>query len=237
LNEEKGINLVVQELRNEGFTNLLVVDGHSNDDTVEVTRKLNVEIVAQEGKGKGGAIITAINKVNTNYFVVIDADYSYESKDIQRLFDEAASHCHVIGKRMDYSNIRVLNRFGNKMINILFNFFFGSNLHDVCSGLYLLNTSWAKGLDLDSEGFDIEVEIAAKSAKEKSVTEVPISFRSRIGIQKLNPLRDGFRIISKIFGLAKRYEPTKFWIMIIGNLFLFSCFIFFIANILKIYFK
>ena len=66
LNEEDGIELVVQELRAEGYSDLLVVDGYSIDNTVEIAKKLKVNVITQEGLGKAGAIITAINQIRTN---------------------------------------------------------------------------------------------------------------------------------------------------------------------------
>jgi dolichol-phosphate hexosyltransferase len=217
LNEELGLEWVIKGLRSEGFLNLLMVDGNSIDLTVEIAKKLNVKVINQEGKGKAGAIVTAIKKINTRYFAVIDGDHTYNPKDVNILLENAPFNNHVIGKRMDQKNIKYLNRFGNNMINFLFNTFFNSNLKDVCSGLYLLNTSFAKGLTIKSNGFDVEVEIAAQSAVKKTVGEVPISYSERVGIQKLNPLKDGFKIILQIFNLAKKYKPKTFWTYIASS--------------------
>ena len=105
------------------------------------------------------------------------------------------------------------------MINVLFNLYFGSNLSDVCSGLYLIKTSFAKELVFQSGGFDVEVEIAAQSALKNTVVEVPISYGKRVGIQKLNPIRDGFKIVATINKLgAKHRTPFFFSLMILGSL-------------------
>jgi hypothetical protein len=58
---------------------------------------------------------------------------------------------------------------------------------------------------LETGGFDVEVEIAAQAAESNKIDEVPISYGGRVGTQKLNPFRDGFRIISSIFMRARCY--------------------------------
>lgn len=210
LNEEKAIELVILSLKAEDYHNIIVVDGNSYDDTLKIAEKLRVKTATQIGKGKTGAIATAISLVETPYFVLIDGDYTYDPRDISKLLEKASQYSHVIGAREERANIPLFNRFGNRMINFMFNFYFGSKLRDVCSGLYLIKTSYAKGLVLESEGFDVEVELAAQSALDKVVTEVPISYRSRIGTQKLSPIKDGLRIVYTINKLAKKHHTPLF---------------------------
>jgi dolichol-phosphate mannosyltransferase len=216
LNEEKAIELVLNDLVLGGYPNILVIDGNSIDDTVNIVKKLKISVHPQVGRGKTGAIKTALNYIKTPYFVVIDGDYTYSVRDIEALLDMAPYYNQVIGARRDRNNIKRLNRFGNQMINLLFNYSFGSSLTDVCSGLYILNTSFAKNLTLETGGFDVEVEIAAQAAESNKIAECPISYGSRIGMQKLNPIRDGFRIVSSILRLGRRYNPLLFYSSIIG---------------------
>jgi hypothetical protein len=124
----------------------------------------------------------------------------------------------VIGARRDRTNIKVINRFGNSVINLLFNFLFGTRLTDVCSRLYVLNTSFARELVLETGGFDVDVEIAAQAAKSKRIAEVPISYGNHIGGRKLNLLRDGFKITFSIIKLGKKYNPLMFYSYLSGFL-------------------
>ena len=65
-----------------------------------------------------------------------------------------AYHKQLIGARTQgRENISRVNRFGNWGINKIFNLFFGTNLTDVCSGLYMLETSFAKEIPFTTEGF------------------------------------------------------------------------------------
>jgi dolichol-phosphate mannosyltransferase len=212
LNEALGIGQVIEKIMNEGYYNILVVDGYSSDDTIEVARQYDVKIIHQHGNGKTGAIKTSVDHIKSPYFVVIDGDTTYDPKDIKRFLPHMRYYNQIIGARKKgRENISKLNRFGNWMINRLFNLLFGTNLTDVCSGLYSINTEFAKNLILDTQGFDVEVEIAAQAANSGSITEVPVNYYQRVGLQKLNPLRDGFAIISTIFRLARIFNSVIFY--------------------------
>jgi len=207
LNEAEAIGKVLDELKQEGYTNILVVDGYSHDGTVEIAREKGAVVVYQHGTGKTGALKTAMEHVRTPYVLVMDGDYTYDPKDIKRLLDHGSRYAHVIGVR-DRSNIGLVHRFGNWVITRTFNILMGTGLHDVCSGMYLLKTDVAKELEFSSRGFATEVEIAAQTATEHSITEVPIGYRRRIGRRKLSTWRHGLGILFSVISLARKYNPV-----------------------------
>ncbi len=91
-------------------------------------------------------------------------------------------------------------------------------MSDVLSGMYLLKTETARSLHLESSDFTVEVEIASQMAQHGTITEVPISYRPRIGKQKLSTWKDGPRILAAIFKLARHYNPA-FLFSLAGALF------------------
>jgi dolichol-phosphate mannosyltransferase len=211
LNEEQAIRHVLQDLQVNGYGNIMVVDGGSVDRTLEFAKKHQVKIVNQEGKkGKTGAIKTAIKHLETPYFALIDGDCTYAAEDVEKLLPYCNDFIQVIGARTKgRENISPLNRFGNWAINQLFNMIFGTNLNDVCSGMYLLSTDFAETLDFESEGFDVEVEISAHAANNGAIKEVPINYHTRVGTQKLHPFRDGALIISRILRMGIKLLPMR----------------------------
>jgi len=208
LDEAEAIGRVLDELRQEGYSRILVVDGYSSDATAEIAMAKGVRVVYQHGLGKAGAIKTALEYVDTPYMLVMDGDYTYDPKDIKRMLLHAAKYDEIIGVRSGSENIGWLHRLGNKLINFTFNLLLGASLSDVCSGMYLLRTEALKGFELRSRGFSVEVEIVAHMCSSGRVTEVPISYRRRVGRRKLKTLRDGFSIISTVFWLARTYNPV-----------------------------
>lgn len=208
LNEEEAIGLVIEQVLLEGYNKIIVVDGNSSDKTVEIAKSYGVKVLQQHGRGKTGAIKTAIEHVRTPYMVVIDGDLTYDPADIERLLPHIKHYNEVIGARqIGRENITKLNRLGNMVINKTFNLLFGTKLRDLCSGMYALKTEFAKELKLNTMGFDVEVEIAAQAASSYSITDVQISYNKRIGERKLHPIRDGLKIFMTTWKLARNYNP------------------------------
>jgi dolichol-phosphate mannosyltransferase len=210
LNEEQAISKVIDDLQVNGYENVIIVDGGSTDKTLEEVKKHKIEIIPQEGMGKTGAIATAIKHVNTPYFALLDGDCTYKGEDIENLIPYVRENVEVIGLRTEgRANIPLLNRFGNWGINAIFNTVFGTKLEDVCSGMYILSTDFAKEIPFQTNGFDVEVEIAAHASKKGTIKEVPIGYHPRVGQQKLHPFRDGVKIMSRIIKLGSKLHPFR----------------------------
>jgi dolichol-phosphate mannosyltransferase len=209
LNEEKAIETVIKEVRSAGFKNILVVDGYSSDKTVDIAKQNGVKVILQHGRGKAMAIETAVNHVETPYMLVMDCDCTYDPKEALLLMNHIEQFDMVIGARRNgRENIPLMNRFGNWVITKTFNILFGKGFFDVCSGMYLLHTDSAKRLEFSSGGFSVEVEMASQLVMDGSVTEVPVSYRKRVGKQKLSRWRDGSKILFSVINLARRYNPV-----------------------------
>ena len=215
LNEEEGVTKVIEEVKAEGYDNILVIDGYSKDNTAHIANGNGVKLVYQHGSGKAGAVKTAIERVETPFMLFMDGDHTYDPKDIWRLMNHTEHYCHVIGVR-DKKYIPWIHRFGNWVISRTFSLLFTVKTSDVCSGMYLLETEEAKKYNLQEPGFIAEIELAAHSAATRNLTEVPISYRPRIGTRKLNTWKHGLAILSAAFGLARRHNPVFLYSSIAG---------------------
>jgi dolichol-phosphate mannosyltransferase len=209
LNEEKAIARVIRKVKEEGYYNILVVDGFSSDDTFYQATKNGVKVIYQEGKGKTGAIETAIKNVETKYMVILDGDCTYDPRDIENVVSPLSKSELVIGVRaLGRNNIPLFNRIGNRLINLIFNLLMGTKLQDVCSGMYSLRTDFSHSLSFKTEGFDVEVEIVAQASKYGNVSQVPIRYHDRVGRQKLQPVKDGLHIIFRILLMALKIREN-----------------------------
>jgi len=207
LNEEAGVSVVIDELLENGYSKILVVDGYSTDLTVQAARQKGVTVIEQHGKGKTGAIQTAVEYVKTPYMLIMDGDHTYDPANIERFLTHVNSYDQIIGTR-NKGKISWIHRFGNHMISGLFNALFDTFISDVCSGMYLLNSKSARELIFRTTGFSVEVEVLAQMAMNGKVTEVPIHYRKRIGEPKLSTVTHGFDILKTILGLATHYNPV-----------------------------
>ena len=208
LNEEEGVSVVIDELHENGYRNILVVDGYSTDLTVQAARRKGATVVEQHGRGKTGAIKTAVELSSTPYLLIMDGDFTYSAANIEKLLTYANEYDEVIGAR-SRQNISLIRRFGNRLITGLFNTLFGTSISDVCCGMYLLNSESAKQLEFRTKGFSVEVEVLAQMTMQGKVAEVPIDYRKRLGQPKLSTLVHGAEILKSIFGLARTYNPVS----------------------------
>lgn len=209
LDEEAAIGKVLDELKREGYTNILVVDGYSQDDTVKIARAAGAQVITQHGTGKTGGIKTAIEYIKTPYMLVMDGDGTYSAKDIEKFLTFAEKFDQILGNRKN-DNIRPLHRLGNWIINTSLNILFGTSLSDVCTGMYLMRTNNARKLEYKSRGFNVEVEMAIQNLWTGSVTEVPISYGERLGNRKLSSWGDGLKILWTVIRMSITYNPLFF---------------------------
>ena len=79
-NEEEGISPTITEMKQAlKKPHIIVVDGKSNDRTVELAKALGAKVIVQEGKGKGDALIQGLSALSSEItcVVFIDADFTY----------------------------------------------------------------------------------------------------------------------------------------------------------------
>jgi len=209
LDEEAAIGKVLDALKREGYPNVLVVDGYSQDDTVKIARAAGAQVIMQHGTGKTGGIKTVIEYVETPYMLVMDGDGTYSAEDIEKFLTFAEEFDQILGNRKN-DNIRPLHRLGNWIINTSLNILFGTSLSDVCTGMYLMRTDTARKLEYKSRGFNVEVEMAIQNLWTGSVTEVPISYGERLGNRKLSSWGDGLKILWTVIRMSITYNPLFF---------------------------
>src|SRR5947209_7919038 len=100
-NEEETIGSVLRLIR-PMTDDLIVVDGHSSDRTVEIARDYGARIVLDNGRGKGDAVRVGLAAARHAITVFIDADGSHDPRDIPMLVSPIASGEAdlVMGSRM-----------------------------------------------------------------------------------------------------------------------------------------
>ena len=199
---------------------VIVVDGHSTDDTAEVARALrpDAKVIAQRGTGKGDALMAGFAAASGEILVMIDADGSTDGTEIVRFVGALVAGADFAkGSRFSGSgrsdDITAVRRGGNRLLNILVNRMFGTQFTDLCYGY---NAFWARHLEvlaIDCAGFEIETLMNIRAAKAGlMIQEVPSHERRRIfGASNLRACRDGWRILKVIIRerTANRRAPRR----------------------------
>jgi len=209
LNEEKNIAEVIRELKRTGFSDILVIDGNSRDRTISIAKKLGVNVIRQNGKGKGSALRQAFSHdgLSGDVVVVMDADGSMNPKEIFSFIEALENGVDLVkGSRFmpggHSEDMTFIRRIGNGLFVLLTNFLCSTNYTDLCYGFAAFRRDAIAKLypHLQSRNFEIETEIFIKAKKlELKVMEVPsIELRRKHGKSNLKAYRDGFRILKTI---------------------------------------
>ncbi len=222
LNEENTIRDLLQSIRSVRLPvkiSTLVIDGGSEDRTIEICKRENVKVINQKGKGKGNAMREAVEYSQADIVVFIDGDGTYSISHLRSMLEPLlkGEADMVVGSRllgnMEEGSISTLNMMGNKLFNKVINIALKSHVTDSLTGYRALYRSVFKDLILFSENFEIEVEMTVEAlAKGYRVVEVPINYRKRSNSKtKLSPISDGVKIAKTLFFVIMNVRPLLFF--------------------------
>jgi len=204
LNEESGLRIMIPRIK-KSFPNakILVVDGNSTDRTVSVAKRMGCEVFVQTGKGKGNAVIEALERIDNNETVVMmDADGTYELGALKTMLKEFGENSIVIGSRFalrDKDSFTLLNLIGNKLLCLAASVLFLRRVGDLLSGFRVFKCKVVKNLQLKAQNFEIETEMSLKAVKNGiNLINIPCQYHKRHGETKLRPFRDGILILKRI---------------------------------------
>src|SRR5260221_4782122 len=188
-------------------TEVILVDGHSIDSTIDVARHLlpDIKVVKQTGRGKGNALRCGIAKSTGDIVVTMDADGSADPREIPRFVEARVPGADFAkGSRFleggGSADITRLRHIGNRALNKLANRLFQIPFTDLCYGY---NALWRDCLDffeIDCTGFEVETQISLRARKANlKIIEVPSYEHPRLhGITHLRTFRDGWRVLMTI---------------------------------------
>ena len=197
-NEEKNLPYVLPKIP-QWVDEILLVDGHSSDNTVEVAKRLrpDIRILYQPEKGKGDALKYGIKHSSGDIVVTLDADGTTDPEEMHK-FIEPLLNGYDFAKGSRFLNTRPkrmpwYRHFGNWLLVTEANLIFGTNYTDLCSGY---NAFWGKSWERinfpDEFGYEPLITLRAKRAGLK-IIEVACSDRGRIsGGSKLPNWRQGW---------------------------------------------
>lgn len=191
-NEKNTIEKILNEIKAvEGLDKeIVVVDDASTDGTTDILKSLETVhpdvrfYYKEKNRGKGHTLKLGFEHTTGDYVIVQDADLEYDPNDYHKLIRALDEHkAQVIyGSRFSgsYEDMSTLHYFGNKLLTLITNIFFGVMLTDMETCYKLMPGDFVRKVNIKSERFDFEPEITAKILKSGlKIREVPISYRGR----------------------------------------------------------
>lgn len=207
-NEARNLEVVLPSLPD--VHEIILVDGHSVDDTVETARRVRpgTVVIHQDRRGKGNALACGFRAATGDIIVMFDADGSADAAEIPRFveallagadFAKGSRFCtygSVAGGSHDITRLRSA---GNAMLNGVANALFRTRFTDLCYGYNAFWRHVVPVLDLPGslassepvvgapagmrwgDGFEIETLINCRiAAAGLRIAEVPSVERLRI---------------------------------------------------------
>lgn len=215
LNEELSICLVLNDIPKSIVEEVIVIDNGSYDNTIEKARECGATVLTEQNRGYGNACLKGIDYISNSetkpdILVFLDADYSDHPEEMKSLLQpiETNEVDLVIGSRelgnRQPGSMTFPQIFGNWLATFLLDFFFKQKFTDLGPFRAIRYKSFLS-LGMNDKNYGWTVEMQLKAAKNGlKCTEVPVSYRRRIGKSKVSgtikgTILAGYKILWTIF--------------------------------------
>lgn len=210
LNEEASLPLVLADIPRPPVRRIVVADNGSADSTARVAREGGAEVVEASRRGYGSACLAGLDHLRRtgppDVVVFVDADYSDHPDELPRLVAPilAGEADLVIGSRVlgrrERGALLPQARAGNLVACLLIRLFYGQRFTDL-GPFRAVRWDALERLEMSDPNFGWTAEMQVKAVRRGlRSTEVPVSYRRRVGISKITgtvsgTLRAGYKIL------------------------------------------
>jgi len=209
-NEESSLDYVLTEIDPYDFYEVIIVDGHSIDETISIAKKYGVKVILQTEEGWGAAVIEGFKNATGKYLTYMDGDGSYRPSSIIEMKENIEEYDAIFGSRYkggakspDDTFIRSL---GNKIFTYIVRKVFDI---DITDSLFFF--PFIKKVDFDkvepkSKDFTIciEVPVLLKNLGLSYLDLLSTERERYAGITKVNAVTDGAKILYGVIKLKLR---------------------------------
>ena len=208
-NEERAIGGVIDDLHEEGWRDVIVVDDGSRDRTAEIAEKKGAKVLIHPGNlGLGAALRTGLKealKRGGDCAVTFDSDGQHDPKAVKLMVDSIDGADLVIGSRK-FLNIPLHKRIGNFGLNLITKLV-GGPLVDSQSGMRAFNRRALEAIEIKSDSYEVSSEIAIDARRKGlRIKETPVKCYFTIYSKaRGTTILSGFRIFIGLVKLRAKY--------------------------------
>lgn len=216
-NEERAIARVIADVPKDLASEVIVVNNRSSDLTEDVARAAGATVLSQPQRGYGSACLKGIEYLATrpphlqpDIVVFMDADYADHPEEMSRVVQPIIEGQYdlVIGSRTlgvkERGAMQPQQVFGNWLATRLIRLLYRKRFTDL-GPFRAIRFGKLLQLGMRDRDYGWTVEMQVKAAKHRfRCTEVPVSYRRRIGKSKVTgtvkgSVAAGYKILFTIF--------------------------------------
>lgn len=215
-NEKGNIEPAVKRLKKIGnHTEIIFVDGHSQDGTPEEIKRVieaypetDIKFLIQDQTGKGDAVRKGFTHAKAEILMILDADLTVAPEDLDKFYraihegkGEFINGCRLVYP-LEQQAMRMLNMLGNKFFSLAFSWLLNQRIKDTLCGTKVLSKQNYEKIaanrsffgDFDPFGdFDLLFGAAKLNLK---ILEIPIRYRARTyGETQISRFRHGWLLL------------------------------------------
>ena len=226
-NEAGNIRNLFQRIPELGTgTELIFVEGHSQDDTYETILQVmsenpdrDAKLYQQTGKGKGDAVRVGFEEANGEILMILDADLTVPPEDLIRFYDALVTRKgdFINGVRLVYpmedQAMRFLNFLGNKFFSLAFTWLLDQPIKDTLCGTKVIFKTDYNRIAANRSYFgnfdpfgDYDLLFGATKLNLK-IIDLPIRYQNRsYGTTNINRFQHGFLLLKMVLFAARRIK-------------------------------
>ncbi len=182
---------------------IIVVDGNSNDGTLEIVKDIDFcKLIIEPRRGYGLALRKGMKYAKGDIIVMVDGDGTYEFKHINQLLDKLAETdaelCMATRMYDPNKAMGFMNFVGNKIITFCFDFLYQQFLSDTQSGFRAISHAAIEKVEFRETDMSFATEMLVRFAKKgfKMVEVKSIYKQRKYGKTKLRKFQSGIEIFT-----------------------------------------
>jgi glycosyltransferase involved in cell wall biosynthesis len=215
LNEADAIGHVIGDIPEELVDEIIVVNNGSTDQTARIAAEAGAVVLSEPRRGYGWACLRGIEYIEAlqpDIVVFLDGDYSDHPEEMSELIAPIVSEDYdfVVGSRIrgeaEPGALLPQARIGNQVACTLMRWLWGGAFTDL-GPFRAIRYESLLALDMEDKTYGWTIEMQIKALQQNlRYTEVPVSYRKRIGTSKVTgTVSDHLKASAKILWTIGKY--------------------------------
>lgn len=215
----------VNELKENGIADVIIVDDGSGEDYQHIFRKLDEDGCAvlhhSENYGKGRALKTGFKYIKENYYqfacvVTADSDGQHAVEDVLRIMELSKSNPAALSlgvRNFSEAGVPAKSLLGNRFVSFVFAALYGRRLSDTQTGLRAFGMPLLElMLDVSGDRFEYEIQMLIACVEDgipMRMIPIQVIYENNNEGTHFKPLRDSAMIIGTLFSNFLRFSASS----------------------------